>query len=60
MMQQSDRETLVMEKLDAHTPWHVLRTYPNEAQAKCAAYGFAKRHPKGEHFPKYSVNGRAF
>jgi hypothetical protein len=59
-MTQPDRETPVMEKLDTHTPWHVLRSYPNEPQAKCAAHGFANHRRKGEHFPKYSVNGMAF
>jgi hypothetical protein len=45
-------EYTVMEKIDSMTPWHALRSYPTECEAKWAAYNFAKRRAEGA---KYSM-----
>jgi hypothetical protein len=50
-------EYTVMEKIDSMTPWHALRSYPTECEAKWAAYNFAKRRAEGAKYPLYSVNG---
>ena len=47
----------LMEKLDSLTPWHSLRTYATEREAKFAAYKFAAKRASGEKYPQYSVNG---
>lgn len=50
----------VMQKLDAMTPYHVLREYPTMQEAMFQAYQWAKDRKPGEKFPKYSVDGREF
>jgi hypothetical protein len=50
----------LMQKLDAMTPWHSLRTYDSVTAATVAAYRFAAERKPGEKYPQYSVNGRQF
>lgn len=50
----------VMQKLDNVTPWHALRDYPTEQEAKMAAYQFARTRGEKEKYPIYSVNGFQF
>lgn len=50
---------IVMQKLDEYTPWHALRDFPSELEAKFAAYKWA-RERGDKPYPKYSVNGFDF
>jgi len=42
------------------TPWHVLREYPTEQEAKMAAYWMAKDREGDAIYPEYQVNGVRF
>lgn len=47
----------LMEKLDAMTPWHILRVYETAQEAKTWAYKYAAMRAPGATYPKYNVNG---